>query len=110
MRDIGHQMDAATRSFDFSHIDGDPAILDMCLAPGGFVAAILDKYPAARIRAMSLSPEAGGHDVLLKSSNIDLEFVDITMLATDMDLSEHECPTTHPGAGDFLYAKTVCSP
>ena len=105
MRDIGDQMDAATGSFNFSHIDGDPAILDMCIAPGGFVAALLDKYPAARIRAMSLSPGAGGHEVLLKSSNLDFEFVDIPMLAADMDFGECECPAAHPGAGDFLYAR-----
>ena len=107
MREIGQQLDDATRAFDFSREHHQPAILDMCMAPGGFVAVVLDKYPTARARAMSLPVQQGGHVVLLKYKNINLHFVDITTLADDMDLLEADIPPSHPEAGSFKIQKQI---
>ncbi|EED11939.1 hypothetical protein TSTA_000170 [Talaromyces stipitatus ATCC 10500] len=77
------------------------SILDMCMAPGGFLAIALSCNPEAQALAFSLPRIDGGHRVLLpKRPSVTLKFLDVTMLAEDMGLS---CiPNEHPDAGNFL--------
>lgn len=77
------------------------SILDMCMAPGGFLAIALSCNPEAQALAFSLPRIDGGHRVLLpKHPNVTLKFLDVTMLAEDMGMS---CiPNEHPDAGNFL--------
>lgn len=78
-----------------------PSILDMCMAPGGFLATALESNPGARAVGFSLPRREGGHNVLLqRSPDISLKFLDITMLAEDM--GRFGIPNEHPDAGKFL--------
>ncbi|PHH68288.1 hypothetical protein CDD82_663 [Ophiocordyceps australis] len=80
----------------------DPSILDLCMAPGGFLATALAYNPQARAMAFSLPPEMGGHKILLPSSLtsspnpiVQHRLVDITLLAEDLDYSL-PIPESHP--------------
>ena len=45
--------------------DSRMQVLDLCLAPEGYSAAVLDLNPTASIDAVSLSHQNGGHRVLI---------------------------------------------
>ncbi|KAE8373882.1 hypothetical protein BDV26DRAFT_55331 [Aspergillus bertholletiae] len=102
MTTIGHDMNRRTDGFQIKATGSDPhCILDMCMAPGGFLAAALTVNPEARAKGFSLPRREGGHDVRLpKSVNVSLKFLDITLLAADM--GRVEIPHDHPDAANFL--------
>lgn len=76
-------------------------ILDLCMAPGGFLSTALEINPGARALGMSLPEGNGGHKVLLPDdANVTCNFLDITMLATDMGTTH--IPADHPDATNFL--------
>ncbi|KAI2468018.1 hypothetical protein F4781DRAFT_400104 [Annulohypoxylon bovei var. microspora] len=80
---------------------GRASILDMCMAPGGFLATALSENPGAEALAFSLPASAGGHRVLLpRSSAVERRFLDVTMLAADMGAGE--IPRDHPDSGNFV--------
>lgn len=99
MKKIGEELHQSTNAFDISATR--PKILDMCMAPGGFLATALRKNPRAEALAFSLPVSEGGHKVLLSPSpNVVKKFLDVTMLAADM--GDDVIPTDHPDAGRFL--------
>ncbi|KAH6868980.1 hypothetical protein B0T10DRAFT_501928 [Thelonectria olida] len=102
MKIIGQELQDNTNAFALrTRSTKPPSILDMCMAPGGFLAKALSFNPNARALAFSLPASAGGHRVLLpRSLNIEKRFLDITMLAEDMGV--RTLPTEHPGVGGFL--------
>jgi 23S rRNA U2552 (ribose-2'-O)-methylase RlmE/FtsJ len=80
---------------------GDAAILDTCMAPGGFLNTAMKINPGASALGMSLPVDAGGHKVLApKGLNVSCRFVDINMLAADIGVSS--IPPDHPDAENFL--------
>ncbi|PKY07467.1 FtsJ-like methyltransferase family protein [Aspergillus campestris IBT 28561] len=102
MENIGYDMHQLTGVFQIERPDPRKhSILDMCMAPGGFLATALHINPRARALGFSLPKFNGGHSVLLpRYSNVTLKFHDITMLAADMGLTD--IPHDHPDAGNFL--------
>ncbi|KAI1773227.1 hypothetical protein F4818DRAFT_121057 [Hypoxylon cercidicola] len=102
MKNIGEELHQATRAFDIRRKSAQPKILlDMCMAPGGFLATALRKNPGAGALAFSLPVSDGGHKVLLPATpNVEEKLLDITMLAEDMGIEE--IPEDHPDAGHFL--------
>ncbi|PGG97287.1 hypothetical protein AJ79_09273 [Helicocarpus griseus UAMH5409] len=101
MGKIGNEIHLSTGAFRVSRSREDPMILDMCMAPGGFVKKALELNPKSRALAFSLPPSKGGHEVLLpESPKVALRFLDITMLAADMGVAE--IPADHPDAKNFL--------
>ncbi|OIW34369.1 hypothetical protein CONLIGDRAFT_587802 [Coniochaeta ligniaria NRRL 30616] len=84
-----------------------PAVLDLCMAPGGFSAAALKVNESVLLRAITLDPKLGGHDVMLTPSEYDndiqIELLDITMLAGEMGVQENEIPFGHPEAKKLVY-------
>ncbi|EEU45632.1 uncharacterized protein NECHADRAFT_80728 [Fusarium vanettenii 77-13-4] len=104
MQKMGRDMNKATRAFDLSGVK-KPALLDMCMAPGAFLVQILDKYPNAQVRAMSLPLKDGGHQVRLGHHNVAVEFRDITMLAADMSMQIEDVPASGPDPGNLEFAK-----
>ncbi|KAK3712586.1 hypothetical protein LTR37_009029 [Vermiconidia calcicola] len=90
MRKLGLDLNAATDGFVISRVDSEPKrILDMCMAPGGFLQAALELNPTASARAYTLPFEEGGHEVLMpRKPNVHVRFRDITMLAADMGATE----------------------
>ncbi|KAF4982321.1 hypothetical protein FZEAL_2020 [Fusarium zealandicum] len=104
MQRICKDLDDATRAFDLSSIQ-KPAVLDMCMAPGGFIAQVLKKHPEAQIRAMTLPVQDGGHKVLMKKKSVQVESRDITTLAGDMGLREDDIPSSFPDTESFQFKK-----
>jgi hypothetical protein len=106
MKTIAMDLDKATGALKLSKIE-QPALLDICVAPGGFVDVALTKNPGVRIRAMSLPVEQGGHDVKMLDAGVNVEFRDITTLAADMGITKNDVPLNFPGPYDFLFEKVL---
>ncbi|OKL57258.1 hypothetical protein UA08_07608 [Talaromyces atroroseus] len=102
MKNIAHDMHQVTGVFHIKKPCRDGcSVLDMCMAPGGFLAIALSYNPEAQALAFSLPKINGGYSVLLpKRPNVTLRFLDVTMLAEDMGLSS--IPHGHPDGGNFL--------
>ena len=102
MKTIGDELHKFTNAFAIPKLKtGQPTILDMCMAPGGFLATALSKNPGASALAFSLPISSGGHKALLpRHPNVKKYFLDITMLAADLDVGD--IPNGHPDANNFL--------
>ncbi|KAB5549507.1 hypothetical protein GE09DRAFT_176241 [Coniochaeta sp. 2T2.1] len=77
------------------------------MAPGGFSAIAIETTPTARLRALTLSPDQGGHVVMLcpkdYSNDVVVALADVTLLAVEMGVSKDEIPDHHPDAGKFRH-------
>ncbi|KAL1586096.1 hypothetical protein WHR41_04765 [Cladosporium halotolerans] len=103
MQVIGKELNDATAAFgirlDAPH--DEVRILDFCMAPGGFLRFAKDINPTSSVTASSLPIASGGHDVFIElDSSIELKFLDITMLASDMG-AEH-IPDDHADRQNFF--------
>ena len=100
MKEIGEEMHQSTCALAISKMVR-PTILDMCMAPGGFLATTLKINPGACALGFSLPVSGGGHKALLpRDPNVTLKFLDITMLAADMGVTD--IPAEHPDARNLL--------
>lgn len=86
-------------------------ILDLCMAPGGFLGTAMKLNPRFEAVAFSLPASKGGHGILLDSSVagfniVETRFLDISMLAADTmgvsRVSATTIPTQHPNAENFV--------
>lgn len=104
MKDVGRDLHKATNAFAIPPCPGQqPRILDMCMAPGGFLATALMRNRGATAKAFSLPICDGGHEVLLPpGAAVDAKFLDITLLAADMGFDVHQHPHPHPDPHRFL--------
>lgn len=104
MQNIGFELHTAANAFKVTKWRNTPAnILDMCMAPGGFLYAALKVNRGATATAYSLPPDdgIGGHQVFLPpNKKVQLEFLDVTMLAEDMGVDK--IPEAHPDRDNFL--------
>ncbi|MCJ1262402.1 hypothetical protein MMC22_002272 [Lobaria immixta] len=106
MQQIGEEMDLVTNALSLpDRSDNEAQILDLCMAPGGFSAAALEKNFGAKVRGISLPVACGGYEMLLVESfwgrgRIQCQFLDITMLATEFGVSS--IPESHPERSRFL--------
>ncbi|KAM7183568.1 hypothetical protein V8F20_012569 [Naviculisporaceae sp. PSN 640] len=113
MLSIGLELDDATSALKIRRLGMPrPAILDLCMAPGGFsLAALKRNHRSTILRGVSLAPSEGGHvirlrDVASAKEDIDtavkyVEYRDITMLAEEMGLQLGNIPPSHPDAALF---------
>ena len=99
---IGEEMHRTTGVFQINSTSNESqSILDMCMAPGGFLAFALEVNPEADVLCFSLPESQGGHEVLLpERPNVTLKYLDINMLAEDLGVSH--IPGGHPDANNFL--------
>ncbi|VUC23838.1 unnamed protein product [Clonostachys rosea] len=102
MKKIAEELHDATGAFSMNPpYDRKPRILDMCMAPGGYLHTALQKAPGAEALAFSLPASHGGHRVLLRQTqSVECRFLDVTMLAADMGTDT--IPASHPEADEFL--------
>lgn len=109
LKNIAHEVHTATGVFKISESDDGSSqrILDMCMAPGGFLQFAMEKNPRATARAFSLPRESGGHEVrfLPDPNAATVELLDVTMLAADMGVEI--IPPSHPEANMFLPKKLL---
>jgi 23S rRNA U2552 (ribose-2'-O)-methylase RlmE/FtsJ len=75
-----------------------PSILDLCAAPGGFIATALRYNSDTTVYGISLPKELGGHPLLVPHGKADprvtVAFLDITMLGSEFGLDS--CPYISP--------------
>ncbi|KAL4810582.1 hypothetical protein BDV18DRAFT_149855 [Aspergillus unguis] len=87
--------------YNMQQLTGKHSILNICMALGGFLAAVLYINPEAQALGFSLPKYNNRHNVLLpKHPNIILKFLNITMLAANMGLTDFLY--NHLDAGNFL--------
>ncbi|KAF8226606.1 hypothetical protein L208DRAFT_1197973, partial [Tricholoma matsutake] len=100
MRSLGKEMDDATSAFCCPH----PHTLDLCMAPGGYSASVLDRHPDATIRGVSLPRSLGGHNLRVshgrRDPRVQVQFMDITMLANEFGVRLNDT-SRHPDASRF---------
>lgn len=105
---IGKELNTVTGVLSFSpQTSSNLAVMDLCMAPGGFTTAALTHNPSAHVRAISLPVENGGHEIRFPNwqndNRIMVKLLDITMLAAEMGVDiDTEIPASHPDAGRFL--------
>ncbi|KAK4199014.1 hypothetical protein QBC40DRAFT_255564 [Triangularia verruculosa] len=82
------------------------AILDVCAAPGGFLAAAIARNDHdLQVRACTLPFSQGGYKILLPyegNNAIKISYLDITMLAEDMGVDLKDIPASHPDQDKFM--------
>jgi len=115
---IAQELDKKTGVFRYPGPDGFPkAVLDLCMAPGGFSTFALQKNPSVLVRGISLPPSMGGHEIrfdLADGSKADydwsdsdpgapiyVDFRDITFLADEMGSPCSGIPASHKDAASF---------
>ncbi|KAF2501301.1 hypothetical protein BU16DRAFT_546594 [Lophium mytilinum] len=105
MKEIGQEMNLSNGALAIAKTTASsPAILDICMAPGGFLATALSLNPGAHALGFSLPIDKGGHKVLLPNyrndPNVTLKFLDVTMLAADVGVTNFSAD--HPEAKNML--------
>lgn len=102
MQNIAQEIQSSTGGLRVTHLkSSNPCILDFCMAPGGFLATALGVNRNSHAVAFTLPPKDGGHEVLLPANPaVSVKYLDITMLAADMGVTD--IPAGHPDAGKFL--------
>lgn len=106
MSQIGDELHEVTSALpSTSPFTMDPAILDLCMAPGGFTDSVFKRNCYAKVCGISLSVSRGGHEMILPNWQSDprirVRFLDITMLAAEMDVTS--VPAEHPDATNFVF-------
>lgn len=114
MRNIATQMETATSAFTFTN--PQPRVLDLCMAPGGYVDRFLKQNPSGLADAITLPVAYGGHHVIVQPSNrLQITYADLTMFAAELGC--HNIPEDHPEADGLrttwpypahLYDLTIC--
>ncbi|WDK17052.1 hypothetical protein CGRA01v4_08335 [Colletotrichum graminicola] len=102
MKRIGDEMQRITGALKTKSPGSDfPRILDMGMAPGGFLATAMRLNPRAKALGLSLPIANGGYPSLVpEREDIDLRYLDVTMLAADLGFED--IPADHPDADKFL--------
>lgn len=97
MRQIGDEIQDVTGALSLPQSHKE--VLDICMAPGGYSASALKYSPHARISGITLPDSLGGHPLLIKDSRVDVQHMDITMLAAEYGVSD--IPEDHPDVSNF---------
>ncbi|KZF23269.1 hypothetical protein L228DRAFT_237850 [Xylona heveae TC161] len=98
-----NRMTSTTRNMS-TLLNRDMQVLDLCMAPGGFAAAVLKQNPRAQVAGISLPLEDGGHKLRvlfgIRDSRVKVMFRDITMLTEEFGING--IPADHPDSDKFL--------
>lgn len=105
MKKLGRELHKNTGAFNIDRSPRSrPQILDMCMAPGGYLSEALHMNPGSGALAFTLPVSDGGHEILLpKNKNVETRFLDVTMLAADMGVPQ--IPKEHEDVDRFLPAQ-----
>lgn len=104
---IGQDLNTTTRIMSSHHHSSrNVAILDVCMAPGGFTTTALRYVPTGHVCGVSLPASMGGHEVRVpnwkKNKRLTIQFLDITMLAAEMGVDINtKISAAHPDVGRF---------
>ncbi|KAI6375388.1 hypothetical protein MCOR25_002956 [Pyricularia grisea] len=113
---VGFQINKATSAFRIKNTWNNsssrtPTVLDLCIAPGGFAFVTLKLNPKAMVYGITLPDDKGGHKMRVLdegqkfASHVNIEFRDITMLASEMGCDPTDIPADHPDAAEFSFER-----
>lgn len=103
---VGCELDKHTQALsNIGRNNQRPVVLDLCMAPGGFSAAVLKVNPTASLHGITLPSELGGHELLLAHKDLNVLSMDITLLAAEMGIKPEDVPKDHPDAGMFVFTR-----
>lgn len=106
MEDIAKEMQCFTRAFTIQSDKNPQRVLDLCMAPGTYLAKALERNPTAHAVAFTLPPSQGGLvPIVSESETVKIHLLDLTMLAADMGVKPDEIPASHPDAASFFHSK-----
>ncbi|ROV87473.1 hypothetical protein VSDG_09789 [Cytospora chrysosperma] len=107
MQMIAKEMQGKTRAFSIkTPATETPTILDLCAAPGLFLEHAIKVNRGASALGFTLPYHHGGYTLSVKrGARINIKFLDITMLAEDMGVTDQEIPPENPHAQDFRPAE-----
>lgn len=106
MEDNAKEMPCFTRAFTIKSEQQPQRVLDMCMAPGTYLAKALERNPSAHAVASALPPSRGGLvPIVSESDTVKIHLLDITMLAADMGITPDEVPPSHPDAASFPHSR-----
>lgn len=95
MRKLGHELQQNNQALTPRLMRAEPLqVLDICMAPGGYTASVLDITPGAKVCGLSLPEGLGGHKLHLEPGLAEVEYLDVTMLIAEY--SDSPVPPTYP--------------
>lgn len=109
MKDIGAQMQKKTGALTPGELDASVfQMLDLCMAPGAFTLSVMshNRHRNVLAHGITLPVRDGGHQLLVDRSQVRVEELDITMLATEFGCET--IPQSHPDHGLFLTQQPFC--
>jgi 23S rRNA U2552 (ribose-2'-O)-methylase RlmE/FtsJ len=105
MQQIAEEMNLMTRALDPHQQGPELKCLDICMAPGGYTAAVLKRHPNAKCFGITLPTKQGGHPLHIPTNVLaGLKEVDVTMLANEF-MNNLMIPKTHPAHAEFIYIR-----
>lgn len=106
MEAIADEMHRFTGAFKIKSKEEPQRILDLCMSPGTYLSKALRLNPTAHAMAFTLPTSQGGLVPIVKESEtVQVNFLDITMLAADMGITSDEIPISHPDAANFFHRR-----
>ncbi|KAF6810643.1 hypothetical protein CSOJ01_06203 [Colletotrichum sojae] len=98
MKDVGRQLNNATGVLKIrAKPPARPRILDIGMAPGGFFAAALELNRNAQAVGLTLPISEGGYGSHVPASpDVDVRYLDITMLAADLGVGDIPAECVQP--------------
>ena len=104
-RRIARELQEVTGAFTIRDpLPGELRSLNLCMAPGGYTKVLLDHNPKMAISGITLPLDAGGHPVMpqvAKDSRVEVQYLDMNLLAPALGVSMSKIPAAHPDAANF---------
>ncbi|KAG0649712.1 hypothetical protein D0Z07_3592 [Hyphodiscus hymeniophilus] len=101
---IAHDLDSTTEALHPPVLAGrNIKVMDICMAPGGYSAAVLQMHPGAEIFGLTLPKNEGGHSMVLPINKLrGIKYADVTMLASEMlKGTDKTVPKSYPDSAKF---------
>ncbi|TID21551.1 S-adenosyl-L-methionine-dependent methyltransferase-like [Venturia nashicola] len=109
MKDISDQMQKKTGALRPEELDAlTLQILDLCMAPGAFTLSVMrhNRHRNVLAHGITLPEKDGGHPLWVDTSKVQVEELDLTMLATEFGCET--IPRSHPDHDLFLTKQPFC--
>ncbi|KAL8793300.1 MAG: hypothetical protein Q9195_004077 [Heterodermia aff. obscurata] len=104
--DIAREVQTATGVFTVNDsTSGGLRGFNLCMAPGGYTKILLEHNPQMAISGITLPEALTGHPVMAEVAEdprVEVQYLDINLLATSMGVTASEIPADHPDATKFL--------
>jgi 23S rRNA U2552 (ribose-2'-O)-methylase RlmE/FtsJ len=104
MQQIAEEMHTVTGALEPFQQEQQLKCLDICMAPGGYTAAVLKRHPDAKCFGITLPTKQGGHPLYVSTKVLaGLKQLDVTMLANEYTTGA--IPRNHPAYSEFIHVR-----